>query len=120
MILVRTLSMLVAILCFYIAYMEPNERGPLILGGLFFALMSYWSIRNKGTVDGPYLYFAAATTALSYTITGLIDGQYTWRSSKVVLSSNPEGYWTTFCFFSLLSLGTFIYAFYKLKKQKHA
>ena len=120
MILTKIIALSIALLCFYLAYTEPKDNALLVLGGLFFAFMAYFSFRNKGSVDGPFVYFGLAAVVLFYATTGLYSGEYSSRYIRASLEREPEKFWTCFVILSLVGVGTVLYAFKKLGKQKHA
>ena len=114
---VRFISILLAAFLLYAAYKTPEDPWPFVMAGAFFGLMAYWSFRNKGAVDGSFLYFAVATSAFFFTFQGLIVPRH---AQKFLLKENPAGFWTIFTIYFLFGLASLTYGIYKLKKQKHA
>jgi len=119
MYLVRIVALLIAAFLFYAAYMSPSEATAFVIGGMFFVFMAYLSFKNRGAIDGPHIYFGLSAVFLFYNFTGLISGTYTWHLYQVALQPNPLAFWSVFSILLLLSIGSFIYAFTKLRKQSH-
>lgn len=103
------------------AYHSPEQATlGLFLGGSFFLLMAFLSIKNKGAIDGPFLYFALSAVSLFYCFGGLVDGEYARGGLKFPLSKEPTAFWLTFTTSLSFGLGTLIYGLRQFKKQRHA
>lgn len=102
------------------AYHAPEKATVGFLGGSFFLLMAYLSIKNKGAIDGPFLYFAMSAVSLFYCFGGLIDGEYARGGLKFTLDRKPTAFWLMFTTTLFIGLGTLIYGFRQLKKGRNA
>ena len=117
---VRIVALLIAAFLFYAAYMSPTEAVAFTGGGLFFVLMTFLSFKNSGAVDGPYIYFGFSAVMLFCSFKGLMSGIFGTPSFQIKLQENPLGFWSLFSIYGLLSIGCFIYALTKLRKQSHS
>ena len=102
------------------AYYAPEKGAVGFLGGSFFLLMAYLSIKNKGAIDSPFLYFALSAVSLFYCFGGLIDGEYARGGLKYPLDQKPTAFWLTFTTTLFFGLGTLIYGLRQFRKGRRA
>jgi hypothetical protein len=114
--LVRGISILLVILLFFMAYHETEARVPFLLGAGFFGVLTYLSIRNAGTLDSPYVWWALAAVFFCYSLIGVVDGVYPWRRYAISLELDPMSFWAIFV--STIAAGIIAFA-YGYSQKKH-
>ena len=96
-------------LMFLLILASPSQGGDAkyVFSGaaIFFLLLAFLNEKNGNLVDSPYISFAFSVIFLFYSLIGLISGEYTYKSHKIVKSADPQGFWIWFliCF----TLGAF-------------
>lgn len=117
---IQVVSILIGVGLLIVAYHAPEKATVGFLGGFFFLLMAYLSIKSKGAIDSPFLYFALSAVSLFYCFGGLIDGEYTRGGLKFPLDKKPTAFWLTFTTTLFFGLGTLIYGLRQFRNGRHA
>lgn len=100
----------------FLAYQSPVNRLHFLAGAVFFGLMGYFSIRNAGNNDSPFVWWAIGLVFLFYSLIGIMDDAYPWRGYTISLEHEPGLYWMICA--ATLSTGIAIIAYGISRRKK--
>jgi hypothetical protein len=120
---ISIVAVFIGLICLLILA-SPSHGGDAKYGfsgiAIFFFSLAFLNEKNGNLIDSPYLSFAFSVVFLFYSLTGLISGEYAYKSYKFVKSTDPQGFWIWFliCFtLGVFSLVTGLRKFHNSKKE---
>lgn len=113
--IVRLLALLFAAFFAYAAY--RSQDFVFLAASVFFIFMVFLSVRNAGRIDSPYIYLAVSATTFSYSLVGLLTGEFMRRGRIITIEQDFQLFWTVFATTFLIGLGSLVYGLAQLKRN---